>query len=283
MKRPRAERFISPFLPIYAAMGLAVGIMAGEQLVASGIFTCSGERLQPDSLWLLAALPFLLIPAWWGRKRRRVLIPALILILVVVGAWRYTISPFELCFGPNDLATYNSDNPYGRPTVLEGVIVGWPEQRDNYNQYRVRMDARWEGEYERPVDGIALVRGDKETLYAYGDRIRIRGVATTPPTFPDFDYRRFLARKGIHTLIKRAGITHLASDQGPPFWAALYSVRARASAILNQILPEPYSALANGMILGIESGIPRVLYDDFNLTGTSHVIVISGLNISPVH
>ncbi len=166
--------------------------------------------------------------------------------------------------------------------MLEGVIVGWPEQRDAYNQYRVQVDTRWDGERKQSVEGIALVRGDNDTLYAYGDRIRIRGVAATPPTFPDFDYRRFLARKDIHTLIKRAEITHLASDQGQAFWAALYSVRARASDILNQILPEPYSALANGMILGIESGIPRELYDDFNLTGTSHVIVISGSNIAIV-
>jgi hypothetical protein len=32
------------------------------------------------------------------------------------------------------------------------------------------------------------------------------------------------------------------------------------------------------MLLGIESGIPDDLYDQFNLTGTSHVIVISGRN-----
>jgi competence protein ComEC len=47
-------------------------------------------------------------------------------------------------------------------------------------------------------------------------------------------------------------------------------------------MPQPYAALANRMILGIESGIPRELYAKFNLTGTSHVIVISGSNIALV-
>jgi len=282
MQLPSAERFVSPFLPIYAALGLGAGILLGEKLHTSGIFACNGEILQPNPLWLLLPLPFLLIPAWLGRNHRRVLIPTLLLILALVGAWRYTTRPFEPCYGPNDLATYNSDDLYGRPSVLEGVIVGYPDQRSNYNQYRVRIDTQWEGERKRSVEGIALVRGDNETLYGYGDRIRIRGVAATPPSFPDFDYRRFLVRKGIHTLIKRADITHLASDQGQPFWAALYNIRAHASAILDQLLPQPYAALANGMILGIESGIPRELYDDFNLTGTSHVIVISGSNIAIV-
>jgi competence protein ComEC len=36
------------------------------------------------------------------------------------------------------------------------------------------------------------------------------------------------------------------------------------------------------LLLGIETGIPRALYEEFNLTGTSHIIVISGSNISLV-
>jgi competence protein ComEC len=34
------------------------------------------------------------------------------------------------------------------------------------------------------------------------------------------------------------------------------------------------------MLLGIESGIPDELYDQFNATGSSHVIVISGSNVA---
>ena len=36
------------------------------------------------------------------------------------------------------------------------------------------------------------------------------------------------------------------------------------------------------MLLGIEAGIPDELYEKFNLTGTSHVIVISGSNVALV-
>jgi len=50
--------------------------------------------------------------------------------------------------------------------------------------------------------------------------------------------------------------------------------------VINRLLPEPYAALANGMLLGIEAGIPDELYEQFNLTGTSHVIVISGQNLA---
>ena len=53
-----------PFCRIYAALGLAIGILAGEQLHATGIFTCTGERLAPNPSWMLLALLLLLIPTW---------------------------------------------------------------------------------------------------------------------------------------------------------------------------------------------------------------------------
>ena len=36
------------------------------------------------------------------------------------------------------------------------------------------------------------------------------------------------------------------------------------------------------MLLGIEAGIPDDLYEKFNMTGASHVIVISGSNVALV-
>jgi competence protein ComEC len=68
--------------------------------------------------------------------------------------------------------------------------------------------------------------------------------------------------------------------EGNPLLRILYTLRARGEALLNRLLPEPYAALANGMLLGVESGIPDELYDKFNLTGSSHTIVISGSNVA---
>ncbi|MEZ4557723.1 MAG: ComEC/Rec2 family competence protein [Caldilineaceae bacterium] len=111
--------------------------------------------------------------------------------------------------------------------------------------------------------------------------VRLRGRLVTPPDFEDFSYREYLARKGIHSLMYGAEIDILPGPPaGNPVLRGLYAFRARGEALLNRQLPEPYAALANGMLLGIEAGIPDDLYDQFNLTGTSHVIVISGSNVA---
>ena len=80
--------------------------------------------------------------------------------------------------------------------------------------------------------------------------------------------------------MRRPYLELVESNQGNPFWAAMLTFKARASQTINRILAEPYASLLNGILLGIETGIPRGLYEAFNLTGTSHIIVISGSNIS---
>ncbi len=275
-----SQRWISPFLPVYAALSLAGGIWIGQQV--QGIWwQCDGSRLQPSPLWLLAPLPVLLWGMWHWR-RRYALIPFVCLGFALLGIARYLMHPFYPCPPANALLHYHAASAYERPLTLEGVITGYPEQRSRYTRYRVRIDTLWQGEDQVPVQGTALVRSEKQGDFHYGDRIRIRGTPITPPSFRDFDYRRYLARKGVFTLVPHAELSLLATDQGQPFWSALYRWRAAASQVLDQLLPQPYAALANGMILGIESGIPRTLYEKFNLTGASHVIVISGSNIAIV-
>jgi competence protein ComEC len=273
--------FPTPYLPVYLALAVSAGIVAGEQWAGRDAHTCLGPMNLPYLPWLVAVGTVLLGLAWWGRHRRRMLVPALTLFFVMLGAWRYVSHPFEPCFGPDALVQAHAADQFGRPRVMEGVVVGYPVQRERFTQYKVRVTHLWQGETAVAVSGMALVRSDNADL-VYGDVVRIRGVPEAPPVFSGFDYRRYLARKGIFTLVRRADVRWLADGQGNRVLAWLYAIRARASAHLNALMPQPYAALANGMILGIESGIPRELYDEFNLTGTSHVIVISGSNIALV-
>ena len=106
------------------------------------------------------------------------------------------------------------------------------------------------------------------------------GEIENPPIYDDFDYRAYLARQGIYSRMMNAKTTLIASGEGSAFYRWLYAFRDTCFGVLNRLLPEPAAALANGMILGIESGIPRDVADAFQATGTTHVIVISGSNIA---
>ncbi len=258
---------------VYLAVAFTVGILAGHVFWSEGPLACSAPT------WFFPALvtSSLAVLGLLRRRPRRRLAAALVLF-VVLGAWRYTTNPFEHCWTARDLAHYQSDE--GVWATVEGRVWGHPDVQDRGTHYqlevvRVVVDGR-----SYAVRGAAMVEATRYPIYAYGDTLRIEGMLFDPPVSDNFNYRRFLAERGIHSLIRQPRIVHLASGGGQAFWRVLYTLRDRSSAIINRIMPEPAAALTNGMALGIEGGISQEVNGAFKVTGTSHLIVISGSNIA---
>jgi len=125
-----------------------------------------------------------------------------------------------------------------------------------------------------------LIQTPPFTDYRCGDRVRAEGKLQTPTDsanlLGDFSYREYLARQGVYSLMSRPRVTMLARDRGFAPLAWLYAFKARAKNVIAQILPEPQASLLTGILLGVDSGIPKYVQDAFRTTGTSHLIAISG-------
>lgn len=133
------------------------------------------------------------------------------------------------------------------------------------------------------ASGAVLIYVPQSSSYKYGDLLQVEGELRTPPTFDDFDWRDYLARKGIYSIMNNPdSIELLASGHGfkPSEW--VYGLRSRISQALDNALPEPQSALAQAILLGTRSAIPGDLNQSLFRTGTTHIIAISGLNITIV-
>lgn len=263
-------------LLIYFTAAWLLGIFLARILWAQGLMGCA---FPPSWAWAVL-LPIPLITAILVRRRPRARLAALLLFFALLGAWRYQTRPFEPCFTPDDLAFHNGSEDEPAWVTVEGVIVGYPDVRDRYTNYRLQVHTLESSGARREVHGIVRVQAPRYPELLYGDELRVRGDLQTPPVYGDFSYKDYLARQGMHSLMKHPQIELLAQGQGSRFWAALYGFRHHASKVINRLLPEPQAALLNGILLGLETGIPRPLYDDFNHTGTSHIIVISGFNVT---
>lgn len=57
-------------------------------------------------------------------------------------------------------------------------------------------------------------------------------------------------------------------------------LRETISQTVRQSLPEPQASLLLGMILGVKGGFPSGFYEALRVTGTLHVVVVSGYNIT---
>ncbi len=237
----------------------------------------------PWAFHLVTALALVPLPLIYVWRTRPVVRRLSVVLYLFLGMGLYFARPFTPCLPPSHVGTVaHRVGEAGKEVVLSGVVSGWPEVRARDVRYWLSVDEIREYGRWRPLHGTVLVRAPRVPLYRYGDRVRVVGRLRLPPVFEDFDYRRYLARQGVHAIMTAYQVVPLDAGHGTAFWRFLYAVRERASAVIDATFPEPYAALANGILLGIESAIPRSLYEDFNATGTSHIIVISGFNIAIV-
>ncbi len=258
-----------------------------------------GERLGwPINLWLLLAglaagwlflRPFLArlrlqsrLPLPAGRRdaARLPTVPLpypLIFLALCLGAARYRLA--QPAVTPDFIAWYNDTQ--GRYT-LEGLLVSPPDERDLYTNLRVQVDQlRLAGEQLfTPVSGLILAQAPPGGGWRYGDRLRLEGALQTPPESEDFSYRDYLARQGIYSLMPSASARRIMRDQGSPLLAFIYSLKARALQGVYRLFPDPEASLTAGILLGVETGIPKDVQEAFRRTGTSHIIAISGFNIT---
>ena len=182
-------------------------------------------------------------------------------------------------FDETSLATYNDAGW----VTLEGVVVGEPDEREYYTNLRVRTERLTLPDgTELEVEGVALVQVERYPQRHYGDRVLVTGLLETPPILEGFSYREYLARQGIHSLVHRAQVTLLAERQANPLLYRLFAFKRVAQSTIASILPEPQASLLTGILLGIETGIPVDLMDAFSTTGMTHIIAISGFNITIV-
>jgi competence protein ComEC len=133
-----------------------------------------------------------------------------------------------------------------------------------------------------PVKGRCLVRVMPGTDFHYGDEVVFSGNMTTPPEGEDFSYRDYLARKGIYSYMLYGSIYDLQPTSKTSVFSALFGFRERAYETINAIMNQPEAGLLTGILIGMERDIPQYVEDDFQETGTSHIVAISGFNIALV-
>ncbi|MBK8047091.1 MAG: ComEC/Rec2 family competence protein [Anaerolineales bacterium] len=288
----------------FFSLSFLLGIAAGRPLIATGLLGCAAS----PHFWLtpLCLLPLAALLRW--RLRRNIPIPPmqwpisagfeppirtppwpLLLCLVLgfaAGILRYAAAPFDRCWTPADLAYYNlpASQRYNR-SAPSSVVIGWinnyPTPGEGFQTLIVAAKTVQIGEACHPASGQVHAIVESGEHYWYGQPVQVTGRMFDRASSQGIALDNALARRNIFSVFTYPEVELLPGPvQGNPLLRMIYAVRDRGVAAINRALPEPYAALANGMIFGVESGIPRALQEQFNATGASHVIVISGANVA---
>ena len=254
--------------------GMAMWLLYVSCAWVAGVFLGSRLSLPLPSL-ALGLIPLALMP-FLPNSRRKLMVTALCLLALAGGAIRFPSSLLPL--DKHSLRFYNDTGI----VEIQGMVTEEPDTRDKYCLLTLAASEVAVNGEGKDVTGAALLRMPRYPAFQYGDVLRATGKLETPPELEDFDYRSYLADRGIYSIMYYPGVELLARGEGSKPLQWLHSLRARLCASLARALPEPQCSLAQGILLGQRAGIPDDLNRAFSRTGTAHLLAISGLHLSIV-
>jgi competence protein ComEC len=166
---------------------------------------------------------------------------------------------------------------------LEGILDYTPESSRGRTQLLIRSQKVILSNRHIPVDGLVLIFLKEENCsLQVGDRLRLSCKLYAPRGFHNpggFSYERHLAFERIHTigfLSEEKGWVKLGQGFKNPITLKVESWRNRIRDFLNRESYPPASAIFKALVLGEQGDIPEGIKEYFILTGTAHLLAISG-------
>lgn len=171
----------------------------------------------------------------------------------------------------------------GEKIILTGMISDAPDRREKFVRYTVAAHTlkRSATGTVTEVTGLVLVT-DKAMwpAYAYSDRVKVTGILEKPEATEDFAYDQYLSRFDIYALQTAQWIDPVSSSGGSAIYRALIGMREGVERRITLLMPEPHASFLMGLLTGSRKGMPEHLTNDFKITGLSHIVAISGFNIT---
>ncbi|MFH0853059.1 MAG: ComEC/Rec2 family competence protein [bacterium] len=197
---------------------------------------------------------------------KRVLVVGLALAGFGVGLLRVAIDP------PLQII------PEGKGEFV-GRVVQPPDIRRDHIKYTIQITNNKSQNTKNIIEARVLVKSSLYPVYDLGDVISFNCFIRHPGDIEGFAYDKYLALNGITASCSSYYLT--LEKSGSWSWAGmLFQGRQWVNDQLNKVLPEPESSFTSGLLIGARRGLPEWLMESFNRTGTTHLIALSGFNIT---
>src|SRR6202158_1507409 len=288
-----------PAQPLFwAALAFSLGLWTGVR------------AWRPPSWWVIAVVAFIFAASWFLAKR------AWLAKALALGAWlllgafliqvrgQRSVDPHILTLADGRAVTLTGHvmregyaRAAGPRSIRESIDVESETIASQGETWPVRAGVRlsiYEKVEDRPigpsVDRVILddpmTRSpDHPIPLTYGTRVRIRAKLHPARNYRNpgaFDYEGYLRDNGISVLgsAEAQNLEWLPGFSGSRI--QLWRARVHASIIakIHQLWPEPQAELMDAMVLGEESFLRNATRTEYQRSGTYHVLVVSGMNLS---
>jgi competence protein ComEC len=212
-------------------------------------------------------LGIFLISVFWNKKKVAVL--GFCFLFLILGVWR------------NQTAISSINWPEEKEVIFSGIVVGEPDIREDNT--RLILSEHSGSEMSNQIFGKILVTTDKYPEYKYGDKLKVSGRLEAPVIFDDFDYRSYLAKDGIYSVMYYPDIEYLGKSEGSLasiVYGKILQIKDEIRNVIYENLSPPQGSILGAMILGDKSRMSEDLKEKLNIVGLRHITAISGMHVT---
>jgi hypothetical protein len=225
----------------------------------------------------LFAVLFFLILSWHEKIYRFCLLCCL---FFTMGALRFCLNLPSI--SPQNINYYN-----GTKMEITGYVASEPDIGISDAKYIIKIKQCGDGTIVCPknISGKVLMATPLYPQYQYGDELKIKCALQDPKNSLDgtFNYKNYLADRGVRSICSGpAVLSAVSGSDGSVLMKKILWFKTIVGGRLNKLWPEPNSSLMAGLLYGSKSTLPKEISDNFNRTGVSHIIAVSGFNVSVI-
>ncbi len=235
----------------------------------------AGDLFKGFWLYVFLICGFIAVFFVMGVKSRYVWLILVLLLFFCTGVLRFFFTEPE--FTVNNIAFYRDT---GGQIVVEGALAAQPELRNNAQYLLFEADKLVLPFKKVDLKGRVLVKTKTFPRFFYGNRLLLRGKLQTPAVFEQFSYKEYLAKDNIFSVMYNPFISVIGDSGGWDFFGLIYFLKDQIKTRAEIFVKEPGASIVIGLLIGARASIPQNILDDFQKTGLTHILAISGYNIT---
>lgn len=134
-------------------------------------------------------------------------------------------------------------------------------------------------ELAAPLKGLVRVRAGLYPVIAYGDEVEVSGVFKRI----EGESTGYFRKEGIVASMSfPKSLAVISQGNGSTVKAALYTIRDSVQGVFKRTLSPRQATLMTGLVLGKSGGFDKEFTEKLKITGTTHLVALSGYNISVI-
>lgn len=245
---------------IWLGVGFLAGVMIGEW------WTIPSWQV---GVYLIVTI--ICLGLFWIKYHQYMVLILWIGLFMLLGNWRFAT---VLSMSQTDISNY-----HGQSIVFTGKIIDDPQITLDATKFTAVVQSSEESD---PISGKVLVKTNRHTEYQYGNLINLVCKINSTNIRDISSYTKYLGRFNIYATCDYPQIDTIKEFAGNPVWRKLYQMKHYFLRITDQVMPEPTASLLAGLLLGVSATLPKQILEGFNVAGLTHIIALSGFNISIV-